>query len=198
MSPTRKITSNRLPTTIRLCSLNGLMAFSFNKDMLVKWWALVVMHHLPTSRLINGKGFTVLRQGQVPKKCTVFSFASDHRKSEGLVLQLKMVASVGNAPTFCALQAHAHLSKPRSLFKIVAFGATREASCLRTTNPLCLISILYYTVSFAARRILRTLGLLWLSLVMNRCCYVSNLTSFSALSTSFFNYLENRFRCKDG
>jgi len=50
----------------------------------------------------------------------------------------------------------------------------------------------------ALRRILRTLGLLWSSLVMNRCCYASNIPSISLPSTSFFNYLENRFRCKDG
>jgi hypothetical protein len=50
----------------------------------------------------------------------------------------------------------------------------------------------------ALRRILRTLGLLWSSLVMNRCCYASTIPSVSLPSTSFFNYLENRFRCKGG
>jgi hypothetical protein len=61
----------------------------------------------------------------------------------------EMVAATGNAPVFSALQADANLSQLSSLLKIVAFGATREASCLCTTNPLCFISILYYTGSFS-------------------------------------------------
>ena len=65
--------------------------------------------------------------------CTVFSFASDHRNSEGIVLQLKMVASVGNAPTFHALQACAHLSKPRSHLKFMVLRGTPQGNLARKT-----------------------------------------------------------------
>ena len=46
-------TSHRLPTTIRLYFLNRLMAFSFNKDILVK---LVLQEVVATSRIIRLKG----------------------------------------------------------------------------------------------------------------------------------------------
>jgi hypothetical protein len=35
--------------------------------------------------------------------------------------RLKLVAVIGNAPIFYALQAHAHLSKPNSQFEIHGF-----------------------------------------------------------------------------
>jgi len=62
--------------------------------------------------------------------------------------RLKLVAAIGNAPIFYALQAYAHLSKPNSQLKLMVFGATQETSHQSATNPLCFISILYYTGSF--------------------------------------------------
>jgi len=46
------ITSHRLPTTIRLYFLNRLMAFGFNKDILVK---LVDLEGIAPSRIIGFK-----------------------------------------------------------------------------------------------------------------------------------------------
>lgn len=112
---------------------------------------------------------------------------------------IKLVAAIGNAPICSALQADANLSQLSSHLKFMVFGATRETSHRSVANPLCFhFNTLLHWQLLAERRILRTLGLLWSSLVMNRCCYVSTIQSYLSLSTSFSNYLENRFRCKDG
>lgn len=107
--------------------------------------------------------------------CTVFSFASDHRNSEGSVLQLKMVAATGNAPVYSALQADANLSQLSSLLKFMACGGyTGEPHATCITNPYALFyfNTLYHCQLFALRRILRALGLFWSSLVVNLLCYV--------------------------
>lgn len=84
----------------------------------------------------------------------------------------EMVASVGNAPTFHALQACAHLSKPRSHLKFMVFRGSPQGN---RTRKSCVKPTLYFTTLsvLAARRILRTLGLLWSSLVMNLFGYCS-------------------------
>ena len=130
--------------------------------------------------------------------CTVFSFASDHRNSEGSVLQLKMVAATGNAPVYSALQADANLSQLSSLLKFKVFGgcawklhtdvlltSMRKKWFIIGFSSFCSlwkphiakpnnVTNQYFTTlaASAERRILRTLGLLWSSLVVNLSWFI--------------------------
>lgn len=97
----------------------------------------------------------------------------------------EMVASVGNAPTFHALQACAHLSKPRSHLKFMVFrgiprGNLARFSCVKPIFQFTTLSVL------TARRVLRTLGLLWSSLVMNHFVIVLYFNLKSAFVNLFF------------
>ena len=107
--------------------------------------------------------------------------ATDLQSADG-VRSLKLVAAIGNAPIYSALQAGANLSQLSSQFEIHSFWwLHRETSCAMHYKPICF----FYTVSFCtARRVLRTLGLLWSSLVVNLFVIVL----YYGFNLSYFNF----------
>ena len=79
-----------------------------------------------------------------------------------------MVATTGNAPVFSALQADANLSQLSSLKKKFTAAAPGNFTRLVLLTQMLYFQYFISLSAFALRRILRSLGLFWSSLVMNR------------------------------